>query len=84
MSSPPDQPVDKQSRRHVPALIAIAVALVAAVVAWLFFGVAETEDVTDETTATQVVPEAETPAAIPDTSVESPTVSPEPAPPAPQ
>ncbi|NHF73382.1 hypothetical protein [Paracoccus xiamenensis] len=60
MAQPPDQPVQKQARRHSPAVIAIVVALVVVVIAWIVFGSSEPETMTDEPTATSAEPAAGT------------------------
>lgn len=59
MSSDPNQPVERQARKHVPALIAIVVALLVAAVAVLVFGGTEPEEVSDEPTANTTTEPAE-------------------------
>ncbi|MCQ0971186.1 hypothetical protein MLD63_12210 [Paracoccus sp. TK19116] len=64
MSHRPDLPVEKEAKRHKPAIIAIIVALAAAVIAFLVFG-ADTSDVDME-------PAPADSAATPDVSQDTP------------
>ena len=52
-------PAEKQARNHKPALIAIAVALLVAVLAFVFFGATDPAEITDSPTAgAESAPEA--------------------------
>ncbi|WBU59546.1 hypothetical protein [Paracoccus albus] len=58
MAHPPEQPVEKQARRHFPALIAIIVAVVLVIIAFLVFGGTDPEAITEEPTANTTETEA--------------------------
>ena len=58
MAHPPEQPVEKQARRHSPALIAIVVAVVLVIIAFFVFGGSDPEAITEEPTANTTETEA--------------------------
>ncbi|WBU52470.1 hypothetical protein [Paracoccus sp. SCSIO 75233] len=58
MSQDPGQPVETQAKRHMPALLGIAVAAVVVIVVLFIFGAFGPGDVTDEPTATTAEPAA--------------------------